>query len=181
MGKSTLADRLAKELRAPRLCSDVLGGSIDASLGPAIARSEAFRAGYDLLFRLCDQFLDDDCSVVVDCNMGWEFQWQRLDQIREKHPGVTWAPVILRCPLEVCRERLRLRHLADPDRHPSVKQFFDSNPQLGALWAYLEGLDRPDCVYVDASPCLSVTYAETLRQVQSRFARHGEAGGMILP
>lgn len=169
-GKSTVAKLLAKELRGARLCSDVLGGSIRDTFGGAVRSSDAFRAGYDLLFRLCDEFLDNGCTVLVDCSMGWEFQWRGLDQVRAKHPEVSWCPLILRCPMEICRERLRLRHVADPRAHPPVEEFFDRNPQLGGLWAYLESLDRPDAAYLDGSRCAPAVYAEALRGVEARFA-----------
>lgn len=175
-GKSTVAERLAKQLRAARLSSDVLGGSIRGTLDRVVASSDAFRAGYDLLFRLCDEFLGDGCAVLVDCNMGWGFQWQRLDLLRAKHPDVPWCPVILRSSMEVCRERLRLRHVADPGRHPPVEEFFDRNPQLISLWEYLEALDRPDAVNVNASSCSSDVYADVFRQVQLRLAGHGTDG-----
>jgi predicted kinase len=164
-GKSTLAERLSKELRVARLCSDVLGGSIRGTLGGAVPSSEAFRAGYDLLFRLTDEFLGDGCTVLVDCNMGWEFQWRNLDQVHARHPEVTWCPLVLRCPLDVCRERLRRRHLADPGRHPPVEEFFDRNPQLSALWAFLDALDRPDVVYLDGSQSPAAVFADALKRI----------------
>lgn len=171
VGKSSVAERLAKQLGAARLCSDVLGGSIRGTLDGVIPGSEAFRAGYDLLFRLSDEFLGDGCTVVVDCSMGWEFQWRGLDQVRAKHPDVTWCPVILRSPMAVCRERLRLRHAADPGGHPSVEEFFDHNPQLSGLWTYLDALDRRDVAYVDGSSAPAAVYADVLRHIQVRFAR----------
>lgn len=170
-GKSTVAVRVAKDLRAARLSSDVLGGSIRDTLRGVVASSEAFRAGYNLLFRLCGEFLTDGCTVVVDCSMGWEFQWRSLDHLRVKHPGVIWCPVILRCPMEVCRERLQARHVADPMAHPPVEEFFQRNPQLSGLWAYLESLDRPDVAYVDGALCAPAVHADVLRRVQVGFAR----------
>ena len=174
-GKSTVAELLAKELQGTRLCSDVLGGSIRDTLRGVVPSSEAFRAGHDLMFRLCDDFLDDGCTVVVDCNMGWQFQWRALDLLRANHPDVPWCPLIIRCPMNICRERLRTRHVEDPGAHPPVDEFFDRNPQLGGLWSYLEALDRPDVAYVDGSSSPSAVYADALRQIRVRFAR--EAAG----
>lgn len=170
-GKSTVAVPLAKELRAARLCSDVLGRSIRDTLSGKVPSSEAFRAGYDLMFRLCDQFLDDGCTVLVDCNMGWEFQWRELDRVRAKHPDATWCPLILRCPMSVCRQRLQARHLADPAAHLLVDEFFARNPQLPGLWSYLESLDRPDIAYLDGSPSPSLVCADALRHIHARRQR----------
>jgi hypothetical protein len=31
---------------------------------------DAFRAGYDVLFTLCEEFLSSECSVLIDMSMG---------------------------------------------------------------------------------------------------------------
>lgn len=108
--------------------------------------------------------------------MGWEFQWRALDQVRAKHRDVTWCPLVLRCPIEVCRERLRLRHVADPGAHPPVEEFFDRNPQLSGLWTYLESLDRPDVAYLDGSRSPSAVCADALRHVEARSGRRDTDG-----
>ena len=58
---------------------------------------DAFRAGYDVLFTLCEEFLSSECSVLVDMSMGREFQWHRLDQMCRRQADVVFLPLALRC------------------------------------------------------------------------------------
>ena len=37
---------------------------------PTVPGGDAFRAGYDVLFTLCEEFLSSECSVLVDMSMG---------------------------------------------------------------------------------------------------------------
>jgi hypothetical protein len=36
---------------------------------PTVPGGDAFRAGYDILFTLCEELLSSECSVLVDMSM----------------------------------------------------------------------------------------------------------------
>lgn len=148
-GKSVLATQLSIDLSIPRLCSDTFGATIRRVLSDHIRGGDAFRAGYEVLFELCEELLACHCSVITDMSMGWGFQWQRMDDIRGRIP-VTFLPLILRCPYDLCIERIGRRHQEHPDDYPPADRFM-RQPQLPQLWQYLHDLDRPEVRFIDAS------------------------------
>lgn len=156
-GKSELSVRLARDLAIPRLSSDVIGGTIRDSLQDP----DAFRAGYDVLFTLADEFLSSRCSVIVDTNMGWEFQWHLVDDIVGRQPGIVFLPIILRCPRELCMERIAERHRDDQERNPAHGR----PSHLDQIWALLERIDRPDIRWVDATASPDQVHIEALRHI----------------
>lgn len=152
-GKSELSAGLARDLAMPRLNSDVIGGAIRESLHDA----DAFRAGYDVLFRLADEFLCSGCSTIIDTNMGWDFQWRRIDDIVKRRPGLVFLPMILRCPRELCMDRIAKRDVDGSVWHrPS---------HLDRVWAFLDRLDRPDIRWLDATAPAESVRIEALRHV----------------
>lgn len=160
-GKSLIAGRLSRELSLPLLGSDTIGGMIRDALRGKAESPDAFRAGYELLFTLAETFLGSGCSVVVDTNMAWEFQWQRLDAIVENSPGVSFLPVILRCPRDVAVHRVTGRYEADGSRS-TAEEILGRHPHV---WDYLEQLDRPDVRVVDAALEPELVYAQARRYV----------------
>jgi predicted kinase len=141
---------MSKGLAIPRLSSDTVGRAIRDSLEGQGKPGEAFHAGYEVLFTLVDEFITCGCSVIVDTSMGWEFQWERLDAIVRGHAAVTFVPIILRCPLAVCVERIRERHRQDPQSNASPEGLMGQS-HIQELWHYLDNLDRPDLRVIDAS------------------------------
>jgi hypothetical protein len=160
-GKSLLADRLSAQLAIPRLSSDRLGRTIRDSLDGQRKPGEAFRAGYNVLFTLADDFLESGCSVLIDTSMGWDFQWQRVDAIIAARTDAVFLPIILRCARQVCVDRIAKRHRDNPtDAAPEqvLKQ-----PHIPDLWRYLDTLDRPDVQIIDANGTPDIVLAEALR------------------
>jgi predicted kinase len=168
-GQSQVAERLSRELSLPLLNSDVAGGTIRDLLAGKIESSDAFRAGYEVLFTLAETFLGSGCSAVVDMSMGWEFQWQRLDALAGKLPEVSFLPIILRCPRHIAVERITRRHEDSGGTRSTAAQILAGHPHV---WDYLEQLDRPDVRFVDAAHGAELVYAQTVKHIQE-FARHG--------
>ena len=98
--------------------------------------------------------------VVLDMTMGWAFQWQKVDAILQRHPQTRFLPIILRCPLATCIERVRQRHAANPEYY-DPPEVYTTEPKQRAIWVYLSQLDRSPAVYfVDADRPFEVVYAE---------------------
>lgn len=167
-GKTIVARRLARQLRAPWLCSDIMGAPIRERLRGEVAAGDAYGAGYEVLFALTAELLSDGCSVVTDMSMGWHAQWECLDAIRAEAPEVTFLPILLRCPYDTCVERIANRHKEDPDKYPPVERFMNQ-PQLTQVWDYLQAVDRPDVHIVDASQGIQEVYAETWRHISDQL------------
>jgi predicted kinase len=169
-GKSVVARRLARELRAPWLCSDTIGAPIRKRLGEKVTGWDAYGAGYEVLFALAEEFLSDGCSVVADMSLGWSVQWERLDAIHATVPETAFVPLILRCPYDTCVERIQRRHLEDPGHYPPAERFM-RQPQLTQVWDYLEALDRPDAHVIDASHDADTVYSAVRRRLSEHPTR----------
>lgn len=169
-GKSAVAGMLADDLRVPLLASDLIGNTIKAVLAEhaptPVPSSVAFRAGYATLFELAEEFVRHGSSAVVDLSLGWRFQWEALDAIGARHANVRVLPFILECSRETSLNRLRQRHLDDPQRHPSADEFM-RQPQLVAveqLLARSTGRISIESTLSDRSPTCSRTFARRLRR-----------------
>src|SRR5438093_13728712 len=93
-GKTTLSRRLSSELGIPRLGSDTIGRTISASMGIKDDAVDAYWIAYEVLFALSEEFLRSGMSAILDLNMGWAFQWQDLDAIKERQPEILFSPII---------------------------------------------------------------------------------------
>jgi predicted kinase len=149
-GKSSISRRLSGEFRIPRLGSDTLGRTLKSSLGSRRDEVDAYRLAYDLLFRLGEEFIQSGVSVILDLTMGWEFQWRHVDSIVRRYPWTLFLPIILRCSYEICIERIRQRHAANPDYY-DPPELYQTEPKILGVWEYLDRLDRPDVHFVDAA------------------------------
>jgi predicted kinase len=166
-GKTTISRRLAHDHRWPRLESDVFGKtvrSLDLFTGDG---EEAYKVGYAMLWRLCEDFLASGVSVIVDANMAYDVAWASVEGLRMRHPGAHFVPVLLQCPREVCLERIRCRYVDEPGQHGDPSRFSDAHATI--LWQYVSRLDRPDVLRVDANRPLDDVYADVKRYVEARL------------
>ena len=168
-GKTAISRRLSAEFSIPRLGSDTLGRTIKGSAG--IKNGDAYRIGYDVLFRLCEEYVMAGVSTVLDLTMGWEFQWQHVDDIIRRYPQTVFVPIILCCPFATCIERTRQRHASNPD-HYDPPEVYTADPKNTRIWEYLEHLDRPEIHLVDASGDLDQVYEKVLALVTAPLNTH---------
>jgi predicted kinase len=158
-GKTTFSRRLSSELGIARLSSDTIGRTISTSEGIKGSSVDAYWIAYDVLFGLCEEFLQTGISVILDVNMGWAFQWQHLDSIRERHQEVFFFPIILRCSKETCIERIQERYSED-SIHNIPPELYEKEPKHRRIWNFINQLDRPGIYRVDASRTQDEVYDE---------------------
>lgn len=164
-GKTAISRRLSSELSIPRLGSDTIGRTVKNSTG--IRNGDAYRIAYDVLFRLCEEFIQSSVSTILDLTMGWEFQWQRVDDIIHRYPKTVFLPVILRCPHETCIERIRQRHEANPEYY-DPPEVYTTEPKILDIWKFLTHLDRPDVHLIDGNRPHDKVYEAVKEYVMSR-------------
>lgn len=70
----------------PRLGSDTLGRTIKTSMESHSSEGNAYWIAYEVLFRLAEEFIQAGVSTILDLTMGWEFQWQRVDNVMQQYP-----------------------------------------------------------------------------------------------
>ena len=69
-GKTTVSRRLSAELSIPRLGSDTLGRTIKGSQALNGADVNAYWIAYEVLFRLCEEFIQSGVSTILDLTLG---------------------------------------------------------------------------------------------------------------
>ncbi len=169
-GKTTICRRLSSELNLPCLSSDTIGRTIEDSSGIKSGRIEAYRVAYDVLFRLCEEFIRTSASVILDLTLGWDFQWRKLNGILERHPQTLFLPVVLQCSRELCLERLEARHRAMPEAY-AAPSYFRNERKVHDIWEYLRELDRPEVCFVDASGDEDQVYEKVKQYVTGAFPK----------
>lgn len=167
-GKTTICQRLCSEFNLPCLSSDSIGRTIEGSQGVGEGRIDAYRVAYDVLFRLCEDFIRASATVILDLTLGWDFQWRKLDGILERHPQTLFLPVVLQCPHELCMERLEARHRTMPEVY-APPSYFRNEPKVRSIWNTLQGLNRPDVHFVDASGDEDQVYTQVKQYAKNRI------------
>ena len=171
-GKSTVVRRLATDLRLPFLATDVVGHTVQASPGiRARDAVDAYWIAYDVVFRLCEEFVSLGVSTILELNLGWAFQWDWLDRLATRQPGIRVLPIVLQCSRPLCLERIRQRHTDDPST--GAPELYESDPKILAVFGFLEQLKRPDVVVIDANRRADEVYAAVK---QAAVAAMGWAG-----
>ena len=169
-GKTTICRRLSNEFNLPCLSSDTIGRAITESKGIRDSGADAFRIAYDVLFRLCEEFVQSSATVILDLTLGWDFHWRRLDDILNRHPRTLFLPVILRCPHEQCIERIRTRYEAMPHACEGP-EYYTGEQRVRDIWEYLQAIDRPEVQFVDAGGKEEQVYHEVKQYVTYRIER----------
>ncbi len=167
-GKTAVSRRLSGELGIPRLGSDTLGRTIRDSVGVENGEVDAYWIAYEVLFRLCEEFIQLGVSTILDLTMGWEFQWQHVDSIVRRYPQTSFLPVILRCPHEECIKRIRQRHEANPE-HYDPPELYLTEPRILRIWEFLVRLNRPGIRFVDAGRPHDEVYGEVRDYVSTQL------------
>ena len=106
--------------------------------------------------------------MILDLTMGWAFQWRHLQDIVKRSSRVVFLPVILRCPREVCLERIRQRHGTNPDYY-DPPELFETEQKMLRIAEFLDGLDDPRIHFVDAERTDDEVYADVMHFITARF------------
>jgi thymidylate kinase len=106
--------------------------------------------------------------------MHWEVAWQEAERVRDRHPDAAYLPIILRCSYEVCVERTRRRYAEEPGLHGDPERFVSD--ELVERWRFIQGLERPDAFFVDASRSIDAVYADVRHVVTSAEGGAGSTG-----
>jgi len=117
-------------------------------------------------------------SVLLELNLGWAFQWAWLDRLGTRHQGIGVLPIVLRCSRDICLERIRRRHATDPST--GAPELYETDPKILAVFGFLEQLERPDVVAIDASHPADEVYS-AVGQAVAAATRPEDAGSGWMP
>lgn len=115
-----------------------------------------------------DHFISAGNSVILDINLGWNFQWEKLDSIAAKHPATCFLPIILECSHETCIERIRKRHNSKADYYDPPEIYLEQE-KIRKIWRFLAELARPDLLRIDAEKDQETTYQDLRRIIEEKM------------
>jgi predicted kinase len=144
------------------LGSDDLARTIAASAG--LNNGDAYWLAYDVAFAMAEEWLSLGVSAVLDINLGWPFQWQHVDALRQRHPMAKIVPIVLRCSRQTCLERIDRRHAAEPSVFAPPSRF-TTDPRILAVFDFVEAIDEAHATLVDAEGTADEVYTSVARLV----------------
>lgn len=157
-----VARRLARDRGWPSLGSDDLARTVAGSAG--LKNGDAYWLAYDVAFALAEEWLSLGVSAVLDINLGWTFQWQHVDALRQRHRMEKIAPVVLRRSRQTCLERIDRRHAAQPSIYAPPSRF-TTDPRILAVFDFVEATDGSRATLVDAEGTADEVYTIVARLV----------------
>jgi predicted kinase len=168
-GKTTLAKRLADELRLPLVYRDGLKETLYESLGWSdVAWSQKLgAASYDLLYHVLESLLHAGVSAVVESNFNLAYASNRFCEYQEKY-GFTAFQILCTANRIVIKERIRQRALSG-DRHPGHVEFLRENEPSPALGTVQFGfLPLRGATYtLDTNDFGTIDYTEIIALIKS--------------
>ena len=124
-GKSKLARRLGRELSVPVFEIDAIAKLIQQSPSYDGSHNKRYPLTFDLFFGLARQLLANNCSLILDQNMGHEMTWRNVRAFREEMSTSVGKSIpidqtavkifLLDCPYELCLARFAAR-----TQHPNL-------------------------------------------------------------
>lgn len=162
-GKTTIAGKLSAKYQYPVFSTDVINDAIRPLLHKSF--HEASPISYEIMWYLVRQQLKNHVTVILDTHMCSERVWENLDAVHRDLPNVKIVPIILHCTLDVHKARIE-------ERGRTNKEHFnlggDSVEDVLFKYEFIEKLDRPDLIKIDANGSPDTVYAATERVLQER-------------
>ncbi len=106
-------------------------------------------------------------SIILDINLGWEFQWNATDRIAHRQ-SAQLIPIVLQASRKVCMSRIRKRH--DTEKDPSLyaePEEYERNGKIERVRTFIEKLDRSDIEYVNAETSPETVFQAVVNVINS--------------
>ena len=161
-GKSTLARRLGRHLSILPYEKDAIAKTIRES--PHFSGNVGGLA-FDLFFSIARQALNNNCSLILDQNMGYTLTWRSLTQFQQEVGQDKVKIFLLNCPFELCLSRFAAR-----TGHPDIGRVtLDDLQQHKFKWDYLQENELPQAIRIDATQSQDAVFAAVLRHLSPRI------------
>ena len=154
-GKSTLARRLGRHL-------SILAYEID-EISKALRESPDFSGkdrgvAFDLCYSIARQALNNNCSLILDQNMGRAITWQHLTKFQKEVGQDAVQIFLLDCPFDLCLSRFEAR-----TEHPDIDRItLDDIHRHKFKWDYLQENEFPQAIRIDATQSPDAVFADVL-------------------
>lgn len=153
-GKTTITRRLSAEygltLYSSDIINDVLRSTFDKSF------KEMSPHAYKIMWHLIKNQLELGGTVLVDAHMAAQHVWDSLDELKQQVHGLVVKPIILQATLDNHRSRIEQRGRTNK-QHLNLGG--DKLEDVLFKYEFIESLDRPDIIWVDANGDPDSVYA----------------------
>lgn len=159
-GKTTIARRLASEFNYPILSSDEINDGLRPILNKDFHRTSPI--AYGLLWFLLKRHLRNKVTSILDSNMCNDQSWKAIDEIVREFKEVKLLPIVLKCSLDIHKERILEREATDKDHLNLGGDKFDD---VIHKYEYINKLNHLGLIRVDANGPIEEVYKKVLNIV----------------
>ena len=164
VGKTTVATKLSGKYNYPIFSSDV----INDALRPALQKTfrEVSPIAYKVMWHVARKQLAAGVTIIVDTHMSTAKVWDDLDALKRDMPNVQVLPIILQATLETHRTRIEERGRTNKEH---LNLGGDNLEDVLFKYEFIEQLNRPDLIRVDANKNPEVVYKLTESLLKERL------------
>jgi thymidylate kinase len=153
-GKTTVTNRLSASYNYPVFSSDDINDALRVALQKTF--KEISSVAYRVMWHLIKKQLSNDIVVVADVHMAADHIWKSLDQLSAEMPNVRVLPIILKASLDTHRSRIEERGRTNKEH---LNLGGDKLEDILFKYEYIETLDRPNIIMIDANGSAEEVYA----------------------
>jgi len=163
-GKTTQAARLSSKYNYPIFSSDTINDALRLALDKPF--KEVSPTAYQVMWYLVKKELELGVTVIVDTHMSAQHIWDSLDKLREDMPEIQVLPIILQATLETHKARIEERGRTNKEH---LNLGGDKLEDVLFKHEFVEKLNRPDLIRVDASGSADEVYAAIEKVVNEQL------------
>lgn len=153
-GKTTIATKLASDYNYAVFSSDAINDALRDALGKSF--KEVSPTAYKVLWHLVERQLKLGTTVIIDTHMVAAHVWESLDELKKDMPNIEVLPIILQATLDTHRTRIEERGRTNKEH---LNLGGDKLDDVLFKYEFVEKLQRPDLIRVDANGELDEVYA----------------------
>jgi thymidylate kinase len=165
-GKTTVAAKLSRKYNYSIFSTD----TINDALRPQLQQSfqDVSPIAYKVMWHLVRKQLAAGVTIIVDTHMSTASVWSSLDELKRDMPNVHILPIILQCSLETHRDRIEERGRTNKEH---LNLGGDKLDDVLFKYQFIEKLQRPDLIRVDANGTLEEVYKSVEKVLQEHLEK----------
>jgi predicted kinase len=165
-GKTTVAARLASDYNYAVFSSDTINDALRDALGKSF--KEVSPVAYKVMWHLVRKRLQLGATTVIDAHMAATHIWESLDELKKDMPNVQVLPIILQASLDTHRNRIEERGRTNKEH---LNLGGDKLDDVLFKYEFIEKLERPDLVRVDADGGLDDVYSSVEKVIKDNLSQ----------
>lgn len=162
-GKTTIATKLASDYNYAVFSSDTINDALRDALNKSF--KEVSPTAYKVMWHLVKKQLKLGVTVIVDAHMSAAHIWDSLDELKKDMPDIKVLPIILQATLDTHRTRIEERGRTNKEH---LNLGGDKLDDVLFKYEFVEKLQRPDLIRVDANGTPDEVYASVEKIINER-------------